>query len=763
LADEAPDDAHAALLDGYVDALKRGAPADAKAWAEQHDVELDEELREELALLESLYGAAQSVQIDASLHETVSARPGATRQSNGDRRFLEPGTKLGECEVEELLGYGGMGEVYRARHSVLDREVAIKVMRPVLARDARAAERFREEVKAIAKLGAHPNVVSAMHASEHEGRLYLVMEHVPGGDLRRLVAADGPVDAARARRYLREAAAGLAHAHAAGLVHRDVKPSNLLVSEDDTVKVVDLGLARLVMSEVPGARWADELVGSLDYMAPEQADDPNAADARSDLYALGCTFYFLLTGAPPFADRLMLKKLMAHAAQQPAPIVGLHEGLHRILDKLLAKKPEDRFQSAPELIAALDAMDSDWGVRSAKRALEDSVSDNERLARLSRPPVNEAPKRERGLARVLAWTFALLFGATLATLLVVLFTPEPEPPTPTPIPERTLGLGEPIEGRLEDGDETLPKTGSYLDAYLLPVEAGTSYVATMRSRDVDPSLVLRSDRRWEIATNDDAPGLGSTAQIVWRAEEDGEVELVAASVQQARTGRYLLSVTALGGAELVADEPVEASLGDTSARFWGDDTSMDRYWLPVTLGETYIVEMQTEGFKPAVFVMSDDGNVLQAGQSLSETASRVVYTAVETGFVYVAANAANEGEGPYTLTLKNEMAGELVLDQTGILAEGDERAGDESYYDPYPLEVEEGRTYVISMRSEDFDTYLLLVDESDKRIARNDDAMGTDSRIVWHAETTQPLRIFANSYTAGLTGQYRITARLLPE
>merc|ERR1712025_1512039 len=147
-----------------------------------------------------------------------------------------------------------------------------------------------------------------MHASEREGRLYLVMEHVPGGDLRRLVAAEGPLPPERARRYVRQAAAGLAHAHAAGLVHRDVKPSNLLLGEDDVVKVVDLGLSRLAMSEAR-PRWADELVGSLDYMAPEQADDPEKADARSDLYALGCTLHFLLAGRPPFADRLMLKKL----------------------------------------------------------------------------------------------------------------------------------------------------------------------------------------------------------------------------------------------------------------------------------------------------------------------------------------------------------------------------------------------------------------------------------------------------------------------
>ncbi len=762
-------EARVALLDGYVEALEHGDAPAPEAWAEQHGMALDDELRGQLEVLGSLFGAAQSIQLDASMDETAGARKGA---KPSERRFLSPGTKLGECEVERLLGYGGMGEVYCARHAVLDREVAIKVMRPVLAEDPRALERFREEVKAVAKLGAHPNVVAAMHASEHEGRLYLVMEYVPGGDLQQLVAAEGPLDAPRAAAYLRQAAAGLQHAHAAGLVHRDVKPSNLLLAPEPpskdgrgegTVKVVDLGLARLVMGGERSPRWADELVGSLDYMAPEQADDPNAADARSDLYALGCTFYFLLTGAPPFAERLTLKKLMAHATQAPAPVPDLHEGLQRILDTLLAKRPVDRFQTATELVKALDALDSEWGVQSPKRALEDSESDNERLEEAGEPPRNGAPGGARDGARLLAWGFALLFAATLTALLVVVLRPEPEPRPVAPV-VATLGFGAPIEGLLEATDERLPKTGSYLDAYPLEVEAGTTYVATMRSRAVDPALVLRSARGWEMAASDDAPGLGSTAQIVWRAEASGEVELVATSEQEARTGAYVLSVTALTDPELRAEVAVEGVLDAESSRFWEDDTPMDRYWLPVTLGETYLIEMGAESFQPATFVMSDEGTVLQAGAPLNEAASRVVYTATSTGVVFVAANLStqDEGLGAYTLTLQNVLAGALLLDETGLLAEGDARARDESFYDPYPIEVEAGRTYVISMSSEDFDTYLLLVDAEDERIARNDDALGTDSRLVWRAPTTGTYRIFANSYAPGTTGAYRVTARALP-
>ncbi|MBO6938573.1 MAG: serine/threonine protein kinase [Deltaproteobacteria bacterium] len=752
-----PDDERAALLDGYVEALERGEAVSPDAWAEKHDLPLDDELRGELQLLDSLFGAAQSIQVDASVQQTVPGRAGGKRAPS-DRRFIEPGTRLGECEVVSLLGYGGMGEVYLARHTVLDREVAIKVLRSVLAEDGGAIDRFRDEVKSIAKLGPHPHVVGAMHAAEHEGRLYLVMEYVPGGDLHQLVATEGPIEPGRALRFIREAAAGLAHAHAAGLVHRDIKPSNLLLAPgegtDGTIKVVDLGLARLTMDGRRSPHWADELVGSLDYMAPEQADDPAAADERSDLYSLGCTLYFLLAGKPPFAERLTLKKLMAHATQAPAPIEGVPAGLHRILDELLAKNPDERIQSAAELVDALDALDS--GVQEPERPR--SSTRDQRAA--PEPVFDNAGAKGKARRLLGASVFAILAGLAIVALLLSTSREDPAPPEPEP---RTLGVGEPFEGTLRPDDERLPKSGAFLDAYPVELKAGTTYIVTLSSRAFDPSLVLRSERGWEVATNDDAPGLGGTAQIVWTAENDDAMEVVATSEHAERTGAYLLSVTPLDDVALVEGEATEGTLSADSLRFHDDDTPMDRYWLPVTVGETYVVEMRSDAFRPATFVMSDQGNVLQAGGPLDETSSRVVYNATETGVVFVVANVAEgTSEGAYTLTLQSVLAGELVFDETGLLTDGDEHARDDSFYDAYPLEVEAGRTYVISMESEDFDTYLLLVDADDERIAANDDAIGTDSRLVWRAERTQSLRVFANSYAAGMTGEYRVRARELP-
>lgn len=756
------EDERAALLDGYVEALERGEDVAPDAWAEKHDLPLDDELRGQLQLLDSLFGAAQSVRVDASVKQTVPGRAGGKRAPS-DRRFIEPGTRLGECEVVSLLGYGGMGEVYLARHTVLDREVAIKVVRPVLAEDSSAIDRFREEVKSVAKLGAHPHIVGAMHASEHEGRLFLVMEYVPGGDLHQLVATEGPIEPGRAQRFIREAAAGLAHAHAAGLVHRDIKPSNLLLAPGEdgnggTIKIVDLGLARLTMDGRRSPHWADELVGSLDYMAPEQADDPHGADARSDLYSLGCTLYFLLAGKPPFAERLTLKKLMAHATQPPAPIEGVPEGLHRILDKLLAKEPSDRFQSAAALVDALDALGS--GGQSLERA-GTSTSD-EPAEEAPKPVFVKDPEKGRTVRLLAASAFAILAAVTMVVLAVEGAGEAPVEPEPEPEP-RTLGVGEPFESALGNEDERLPKSGAFLDAYPVEVESGTTYIVTLRSRAFDPSLILRSERGWEVATNEDAPGLGGTAQVVWTARSSETMEVVATSESAERTGTYLLSVTTLDDAALVAGEAAEGTLSADSLRFPGDGTPMDRYWLPVTVGETYVLELHAEGFRPATFVMSDQGTVLQAGEALSDTSSRAIYNATGNGFVFAVANVAEgTGEGAYTLTLQSVLAGELVLDETGLLTDGDERAGDESFYDAYPLEVEAGHTYVISMESEDFDTYVLLVDEQDERIARNDDAIGTDSRLVWRAERTQSLRVFANSYAPGMTGEYQLRARELP-
>jgi uncharacterized protein (TIGR03067 family) len=259
--------------------------------------------------------------------------------------------------VVRRLGVGGMGTVWLAEHAVMDRPVAVKVIRPDLLAKPGAADRFLREVRAAARLH-HSNIVTAFDAEPAGDAWLLAMEYVPGETLAERLTR-GPLPAVEACRAVRDAACGLAHAHAAGLVHRDVKPHNLIRAADGTVKVLDFGLAGVVAGKVTqaggtGLTGAGMVVGTPDYIAPEQIADPRSADARADLYGLGCTLYHLLAGRPPFPEGSIMHKLTAQQERDPDPIPGLPPGLAAVVAKLMAKRPEDRYQSADEVVAALE-------------------------------------------------------------------------------------------------------------------------------------------------------------------------------------------------------------------------------------------------------------------------------------------------------------------------------------------------------------------------------------------------------------------------
>jgi len=259
--------------------------------------------------------------------------------------------------VVRRLGSGGMGTVWLAEHLVMQRPVAVKVIRPDLLARSGATHRFLREVRAAARLH-HPNIVTAFDAEPVGDSCLLVMEYVPGQTLgERLEAGPLPVD--EACRAIRDAARGLAHAHAAGLVHRDVKPHNLIRAADGTTKVLDFGLAGVGAGDaIPatgdGLTEAGMVVGTPDYIAPEQINNPHAADARADIYGLGCTLYHLLAGRPPLPHGSVAEKLAAQRDHEPDPIPELPSGLTEVLAKMMAKRPEDRYQSAGDLIAALE-------------------------------------------------------------------------------------------------------------------------------------------------------------------------------------------------------------------------------------------------------------------------------------------------------------------------------------------------------------------------------------------------------------------------
>ena len=276
------------------------------------------------------------------------------------------GLVIGNYLVLDKLGAGGMGMVFKARHRRLKRVVALKLLPPSMARDESAVLRFRREAKAAAKL-SHRNVVAVLDADEHRGLHFLVMEYVEGRDLSRVVRELGPLPIPQAVDCIVQAARGLKAASEAGVVHRDIKPSNLLLEPGGTVKILDMGLARLDDTKgLLGAGGAEPdagltqsnlLMGTVDYMSPEQAFNPKHADHRSDIYSLGCTLHFLLTGRPPYSADTLVARLIAHR-EQPIPVLSaarpdVPKTLDDLLERMLAKAPGDRISSLDELIIAL--------------------------------------------------------------------------------------------------------------------------------------------------------------------------------------------------------------------------------------------------------------------------------------------------------------------------------------------------------------------------------------------------------------------------
>ncbi len=273
------------------------------------------------------------------------------------------GTVLGNYVLLEPLGGGGMGRVFKARHQLMKRLVAVKVLSPELFRSEGARARFRREVEAAARL-THPNVVAAYDAGEADGRDFLVMEYVEGSNLSDRVKRDGPLPVDGALAYIAQAARGLAYAHAAGVVHRDVKPANLLVDVAGAVKVLDMGLARLPLSDEgpadPGLTSTGVVMGTAAFMAPEQAADTRRADERSDVYSLGCCLCYLLTGRPPYDGPTPMEVLFAHREQ---PIPKIRDGrpecpaaVDALFRAMVAKQPEDRPASMTAVLTRLDAL-----------------------------------------------------------------------------------------------------------------------------------------------------------------------------------------------------------------------------------------------------------------------------------------------------------------------------------------------------------------------------------------------------------------------
>lgn len=301
--------------------------------------------------------------VDATV---ISARPPGGPATMAEIGRVLEGTDLGPYHLEKFVGGGGMGAVFKALDTTLDRVVAVKVLSQQQSGDEEMLRRFRNEAQSAARLD-HENIGRVHAVGSDRGWHFIVFEFIEGTNLRDLVTATGPLDLARTINVAIQIADALDHASERDVVHRDIKPSNIIITPAGRARLVDMGLARL--HQVAGDHdltVSGMTLGTFDYISPEQARDPRLADVRSDLYSLGCTIFYMLVGRPPFADGTMVQKLLQHQQDPPPAIEALRPDVPRrfaaVLNRLMAKDPQDRPQRPGELIADLLGIADDLGI-----------------------------------------------------------------------------------------------------------------------------------------------------------------------------------------------------------------------------------------------------------------------------------------------------------------------------------------------------------------------------------------------------------------
>ncbi|VAX37406.1 Serine/threonine protein kinase [hydrothermal vent metagenome] len=279
-------------------------------------------------------------------------------QTSSETKSLRKKTQavkvLGKYQIQKKIGSGGMGTVFLAEHTELKRIVALKVLPVSKAENPTLVKRFKAEARAAANL-KHENIVAVYEAGEAAGRFYIALEYIDGKDVLQILRKEGVMSVKRSVDIVKQTAQALQHAFEQNIVHRDIKPSNLLIDSKGVLKLTDMGLARTMDESAQTQITRDgTTVGTVDYMSPEQARDSKAADIRSDLYSLGCTWYQMLTLKVPFGEGSMTNKLNAHATQSPPDPRAINdkipEAMVAVIHRMLAKKPDDRYQTPQEFI-----------------------------------------------------------------------------------------------------------------------------------------------------------------------------------------------------------------------------------------------------------------------------------------------------------------------------------------------------------------------------------------------------------------------------
>ncbi len=417
---------------------------------------------------------------------------------------LAPGGTFAGYRIEALVGRGGMGVVYRATDLSLERPVALKLITPELARDAHFRARFLREPRLAAALD-HPNVVPIYEAGEREGQLYLAMRYVSGSDLKTTLEREGSLTPQRALPILEQIAGALDAAHRRGLVHRDVKPANMLLDEDGHAYLTDFGVTK----QVGGASTdAGTVVGTLDYLAPEQIRG-GAVDGRADCYALGCVLYECLAGKPPFRRETEGRTLWAHMQEEPPPLPTL-PALDPVLGKALAKEPDERYGSCLELIEAArqPTREASTGLPRKRRAMS-------LLQRSASGQPGWLVRRSMTLAIVL-----LVGGAALAVGLILLVGGGSSP-TELRIPANSVARIDSEANRVSGATQV----GS--GPTLIDVGAGGVWVANFDDRTLSRLDPESGEEVRTISTGGAPTGLAVGGGAVWVAHEfDGTLSRV---------------------------------------------------------------------------------------------------------------------------------------------------------------------------------------------------------------------------------------------
>ncbi|MHC4778871.1 MAG: serine/threonine-protein kinase [Planctomycetota bacterium] len=391
-----------------------------------------EALQNAIARVRNLRGRGIRIGLPEALDEEDDV---PTLEIKALRKALRPARvkpRIRGYRLLALAGRGGLGTVYKARQISMGRIVALKVLPKVLVESRRDLDRFLREARLAANLN-HSNIVRIFEVGRVKDLYFISMEYVPGETLSSRVKVHGVLPLGRALALARDVASGLDHAHGKNVIHRDLKPGNVMLRPDGPVKIVDLGLAR-GMTSVPSQKITEigVLVGTPEFMAPEQARDPTSVDGRSDIYALGATLHFALTGRPPVEGRTTLEVLARLFGAERVPLAELRpdlpEEVHAFIEQAMAHDPDERFADAGEVREALDViMDS---LEEGERSWHEKIDDTR--VTLLEGPREAAPPRLHPW-----WILALLvLAGTAAGLLIlagVLTTggPEPSPPPQT--------------------------------------------------------------------------------------------------------------------------------------------------------------------------------------------------------------------------------------------------------------------------------------------------------------------------------------------